>query len=512
MHNHRQKPREMRELLSKIHYNYSMDLTRAAAFPKDMANAFFYFVGIKGTGMAALAELLLRQGSRVAGSDTKEVFYTDAILHGLGIPVHEDFDPADVPAKADRVIYSAAYPPETHPQLLRGKELGIPLLSYPEALGEFSHRMNSAGIAGVHGKTTTTAIAGAIVRELGLPGCVLAGSAAANFGDRCTWTGGSDFFIAETCEYRRHFLFFSPRWIILTSVEADHMDYFKDLADIKAAFLEYCRLLPDKGTLVYCADDAGAAETAEKLRAQRPDIRFVPYGRSAQGPYRVESAAEKPGVTVFRLGGIPADFEVHIPGLHTVLNCAAAIALVSSIHREIFPAAELPREGLVRAVAGFRGSRRRSEVLGDAGGVLFMDDYAHHPSAIATTLAGLRKFYPERRIVADFMSHTYSRTAALLGDFAASFSGADFVILHKIYASARESNTGGISGKVLFEKTKSLHPQVRYCEEPMDAADLLKKELKPGDLFITLGAGDNWRLGAALYGEFRGKAAGREEA
>ncbi|MCL1817970.1 MAG: UDP-N-acetylmuramate--L-alanine ligase [Spirochaetaceae bacterium] len=474
----------------------------AAAFPQDIANSFFYCVGIKGTGMAAIAELLARQGARVGGSDTAEVFYTDAILRDLAIPFHESFDAAHVPEKADRVIYSAAYSPEAHPELLRARELGIPLMSFPEALGAFSRRMPSAGITGVHGKTTTTALAGTLVRELKLSGCVLAGSAAANFGDRSTWTGGDSFFIAETCEYRRHFLHFRPRWIVLTSVEADHLDYFKDAEDIAAAFLEYCRLLPEDGTLVYCADDEGARGIAHKLREEKPSVRFIPYGRSAEGPYRVVSITEKPGATVFRLAGIPVDFEARIPGLHTVLNCAAALALVCGIHDEIFPAAPLAHDDLARAVAAFRGSRRRSEVLGEARGILFMDDYAHHPTAIATTLAGLRSFYPGRRIVADFMSHTYSRTAALLGDFAASFSGADLVMLHKIYASAREANPGGISGKDLFEKTRRLHPRALYREEVMDAAECLKKELKADDLFITLGAGDNWRIGKALYEEF----------
>jgi UDP-N-acetylmuramate--alanine ligase len=471
-------------------------------FPKEIKNILFYFVGIKGTGMSAFAELLFRQGARITGSDVPDKFYTDEVLTKLGIPYFEGFDAAHVPEDAALVVYSAAYFPDQHPEILRAKELGLPFMPYPAALGAFSRRMPFAGIAGVHGKTTTTALAGTLVRELGLAGSVLAGSAVSNFDNNSTWPGGDRFFIAETCEYRRNFLFFRPRWIILTSIEEDHLDYFRDYEDIYSAFLAYCGGLEKGGALIYCADDRGAGRAAEELAGKRPDLRFIPYGRTAGGGYRIVSAAGKPGATVFRLAGSGAVFEARIPGFHTVLNCAAAIALVETIVADLGLASARP-ELLAKGVSAFRGSKRRSEILGETGGILFMDDYAHHPTAIKTTLKGLRSFYPDRRIVADFMSHTYSRTAALLDDFAASFSDADRLILHKIYASARETNTGGVSGKDLFEKTRIRRPGVVYFEEVMDAADYLKKELKSGDLFITLGAGDNWQLGKKLFQEMR---------
>ncbi|MDR3200779.1 MAG: UDP-N-acetylmuramate--L-alanine ligase [Spirochaetales bacterium] len=472
------------------------------AFPKEIKNTRFYFVGIKGTGMAALAELLSRLGAKITGSDVADVFYTDSVLQNLGIPFFQGFNREQVPQDAAMVVYSAAYSAHTHPELLRAKELGLPLMTYPEALGAFSRRMPFAGIAGVHGKTTTTALAGTLVRELGLAGSVLAGSAVSNFDGRSTWPGGDDFFIAETCEYRRNFLAFRPRWIILTSVEEDHLDYFKDYADIRGAFLEYCRKLEKKGALIYCADERGACEVAREIQKERPDLRCIPYGRAADGEYRISHVTQKPGATVFRLAGIDTDFEARIPGFHTVLNAAAAAALVQIIQEDL----GLPRKPetaalLAKGVSSFRGSKRRSEILGEAGGILFMDDYAHHPTALKTTLAGLRSFYPGRRIVADFMSHTYSRTAALLDGFASSFDDADLLVLHKIYASAREAKTGGVSGKDLFEKVRPLHPAAVYFEEVMDAADYLKSELRPGDLFITLGAGDNWRLGKKLFDE-----------
>jgi UDP-N-acetylmuramate--alanine ligase len=207
-----------------------------------------------------------------------------------------------------------------------------------------------------------------------------------------------------------------------------------------------------------------------------------------------------------RLAGFPGELCLRVPGRHIALDAAAALALTDSLVKAEFGAwTDEQRDAVRLALEGFRGSRRRQEILGEAAGVLFMDDYGHHPTAIKTTLAGLREFYPRRRIILRFMSHTYTRTAALLDEFAASMGSADLVALHKIYGSARETYRGGVSGKTLFEKTAEIRGGVQYVEEPLDAVDLLKKTLKPGDLFITMGAGDNWKLGAALYDYYRNK-------
>jgi len=200
--------------------------------------ASIYFVGIKGTGVCALAELIHGMGLKTAGSDTNEVFYTDGILRKLGIPFHETFDPAHISTNIDLVIHSAAYSGENNVELAEAARKNIPVMTYPQALGEFSANFDSTGIAGVHGKTTTTAMAGCLVRGLGLPAQVLVGSAAANFGGRSTLAQGDKYFIAETCEYRRHFLLFHPRRIVLTAVESDHQDYYPTYESIRDAFVE----------------------------------------------------------------------------------------------------------------------------------------------------------------------------------------------------------------------------------------------------------------------------------
>ncbi len=457
-------------------------------------------MGIKGTGMAALAEILLDRGAELSGSDGPETFYTDRILQRLGIPYAESFDPANVGSDIRLVIHSAAYDLKTNPELMTAAQRGIPVVSYPEALGLLSASCDSSGISGTHGKTTTAALSGMIVQAWDLPATILAGSEVAGFGERSTLILGRRYLVAETCEYRRHFLHFHPRRIVITGVEADHLDYFRDLADVQEAFLGYCRKLPQAGQLIINADDPGAQEVMDKIRREREDIRIVPYGRSAQGRFRIAEIDPGAGLTRFRLSGVSEPLLLRYPGIHSVYNATAALALSSCIleneGRELTD--ELSKSAAA-ALADYRGSRRRSEILGTAGGVLFIDDYGHHPTEIASTLEGLRSFYPDRRIVVDFMSHTYSRTKALLGAFASCFHAADLVVLHRIYASAREADRGGVDGRTLFEEVKSHHPQVVYFEEPRDSISYLQENLKPGDLFVTMGAGDNWRIGRQIF-------------
>ncbi|HTH13359.1 MAG TPA: UDP-N-acetylmuramate--L-alanine ligase [Spirochaetia bacterium] len=466
--------------------------------PKDTwKGKSIHMVGVKGTGMAALAELLAASGARVRGSDVAEKFFTDEILDAVGIPYAETFDSAHLDPQPDLVVHSAAYFPESNPELVEATRRGLPVLVYPEALGAFSGGFPAAaGISGVHGKTTTTALAGVVARALNLPAAVLAGSLVPDFGNRATLNLGSELFIAETCEYKRHFLHFHPSAILVTSIELDHTDYFQDYDDIFRAFFEYGQKLPPGGLLVYCADEPGALSLTSALRQSRPDLRFVPYGLRAEGEFRVVDRRFAPGESRFRLAGFGPELALRIPGTHNVLNAAGACALVFSLANRQITDGDLGPVGA--ALASFRGSRRRSQIVGEVGGILVMDDYGHHPTAVDLTLKGLRDFYPDRRIVVDFMSHTYSRTKALMNEFAGSFSAADEVVLHKIYASARETETLGIDGRTLFEATRKVHPRVSYFDEVLDAVPYYKETLRSGDLLVTMGAGDNWKAGTAF--------------
>ncbi len=480
-------------------------MTSEKLLPADLHNAVLYFVGIKGTGMSALAELMLGHGAEVYGSDTDEHFYTDSILTSLGIPYVEGFRAENVPEKADLVIYSAAYDPQIHPELLEAQRRRIPMMEYTVALGELSRDLHATGIAGVHGKTTTTAMAGIIIKELGVPAGVLVGSAVKGFSNRATYFGGSSYFVAETCEYRRHFLSFHPNQLVITSIDKDHLDYYRDYDDIESAFFEYAEKLPYGGTLIYCADDKGAARFALKFIEQRRDVTMVPYGFQAEGDFKIVDYRSEPGVHRFRLAGWKNQFKLRIPGMHSVLNGVAAAAAVHGILCAARSATSITDDSDIQAIADaletFSGSKRRSEVIGEQQGILFADDYGHHPEEIKTTLQGFRSFYPDRRLIVDFMSHTYTRTEALLPEFATAFSDADLVVLHHIYASAREK-IGSVNGKTLFKAVQHQHPHVMYFEGFDEAERELKKILQPGDLFLTMGAGDNWRIGADLYNIF----------
>lgn len=467
-------------------------------FPSSFVNFSVYLVGIKGTGLSALAELLAERGASVHGSDIAETFYTDAILKKMNIPYYEGFDSNNVDPSTQLVIHSAAYERHSHPELISAMDKGIPVITYTEALGLLSKNADSSGVAGVHGKTTTVGMAGTIAMSLELPVSVVAGGAVSSFGDRSTYIGGDKFLIAETCEYRRHFLSFSPRRLVITHVELDHTDYFKDDQDIREAFEEFAMMLPDDGQLIFCADDPGAEYVAARMKKERPEVSSIPYGFQAEGPFKIREADELPERSRFKLSGSETDFILQVPGKHNMLNAAAAAALVSELVRTWkgeCTAGDFER--IARGLKDFHGSRRRHEIVGRAGQSLIIDDYAHHPTAIRTALAGLKKFYPGKTLIVDFMSHTFSRTEALFNQFVEAFDDADILILHKIYSSAREKQ-GNINGHDLYDAIKCKRTSVYYFEEVMEALDFCLNLLKENTVFVTLGAGDNWRLGRAL--------------
>lgn len=483
--------------------------------------------------MAALVEILFHKGAVITGSDVSERFYTDEVLEKLGLHAVE-FSAANITDEVQYVIYSSAYKLDKNPDLIEAVRRGVPCLLYTQALGAYSERAYSCGVCGVHGKTSTTGLTGTILKEIDLPSQVLAGSVINSFGGTCTYTspeviepvemtaaGGFDklnhrsVFVAETCEYQRHFMSFCPQKIILTSVEPDHEDYYPTYEDIRQAFIDYICKLPEGGEVIYCADDKGACDTVSLVCEKRPDIVMLPYGEKASGDYSVTFGKVENERNSFTLGlfASKGDFALSMPGRHEVLDAAAATALVC---RLLVTAGKNPLdyyENIKRGLLNFSGGKRRSEIVGrftnkNGADVIVLDDYGHHPTAVKTTLEGYREFYKGRKIIVDFMSHTYSRTQALLPEFARCFTAADEVILHKIYSSARENPADfDITGRTLYEAVlETGQKNVHYYDEILEAADFAKAELeKPlgseypdGYLFITMGAGDNWKLGKEL--------------
>lgn len=493
-----------------------MQEINAKSLPADVRGVHIHVVGIKGTGCAALVEILHARGAIITGSDVSERFYTDEVLEKLGLtalPFSED----NITEKTQYVIHSSAYSPEKNPDLRAAVQRGIPVLLYTEALGSVSRAAYSAGVCGVHGKTTTTGLTGTLLKALDLPSQVLAGSVIASFaeGGSCTMTSPvfaqasaeeKRYFVAETCEYQRHFMSFSPQKIILTSVESDHQDYYPTYEDIRAAFIDYICLLPEGGEVFYCADDAGASDTVALAKARRADIRFVPYGTTAAGDWKVTLGETSGGLQHFTLP-LLGSCALSVPGVHNVRNATAALALVYALLCADGKDPASYADVLKKALVSFSGGKRRSEIiartktpLGEE--LIVLDDYGHHPTAIATTLAGYRAFYKNHKIIVDFMSHTYTRTAALLEEFASSFGDADVVIINKIYGSAREdARNATVTGEILAERTRAHNSATVYAGEFEEAARIALSELsKPsgksdGYLFVTMGAGDNWKVG-----------------
>lgn len=444
--------------------------------PTSFKGVHIHFVGIKGTGMAAFVEILFHNGAIITGSDISEWFYTDDILEKLGI-VPLSFSKDNISSDIDFVVYSAAYKLDSNPDLIEATQKKIPCLLYTQALGQYSERAFSCGICGVHGKTSTTGLVGTILREIDLPSQVLAGSLINSFGNSCTFTSSllknqniqneQKIFVAETCEYQRHFMSFCPKKIILTSVESDHEDCFPTFQSILDAFVDYVLKLPKNGELIYCVDDKGASEVANIVKQKRPDINFIEYGQNANNEWKIHFISCENGKNKFKVDAFDENFTLLVPGKHEVLDSVAAICLVSRLLNEFGRNPQEYINNIKTGLFNFVGGKRRSEIVGkgfiNLNEVIVIDDYAHHPTAIKTTLDGFRSFYKNKKIIVDFMSHTYSRTQALLDEFASSFDSADQIILHEIYSSARENPKDfDITGYSLYEKVLNNYKKTSF--------------------------------------------------
>lgn len=444
-----------------------------------------HFVGIKGTGMSALAQITSKiEDAIISGSDVDQRFFTDIILERAGI-ITLGFDSENV-INADLVVTSAAYD-ESHPEIAKAKELNIPILTYPQFLGKLMSRKRGVCIAGTHGKTTTTAMVGKILLDNGLDPTVVVGSDVPCIGGNAH-AGLGDLFIAESCEYRRHFLNYSPESLIITNMELDHPDYFRDLDDVILAFNELAQKLPPHGHLVIWNEDPN--KDLIKTTAQK-----VTFGISSDADFRAVNIA-------FNDSGCSFDILVHgesigsinldVSGMHNILDALAAIALTTMLG--------VPSADILRALEGFNGTKRRFERLGSRNGAVIVDDYAHHPTEIQTTLDGARRSFPGRRIRAVFQPHTFSRTEKLFYEFSQSFQEADEVLLAEIFSSAREKKSGScsITSAKLAELIGEKGISTKYFATLEEISSYLDETLDKDDLVITLGAGDIYKVGHVL--------------
>ena len=439
-----------------------------------------HFIGIAGAGMSALAELFVRRGAVVTGCDASGDATGD--LARLGIPVATGQDPAHVTGARAVVVTSAL--PRDHPEAERARALGIPVVRRAEALAEAVSGGVLIAIAGTHGKTTTTVMTTEALAAAGRDPTGVAGGRVGSWGGNLR-PGGAAVQVVEADEYDRSFLALKPAVAVVTNVEADHLDIYSNLADIRSAFVQFVALAR---TIIVCADDEGANSlplpgTAEILRygTSSSDARIA--GRD------IRVTAEGSGLGVFYDGELLGRLALRVPGLHNVRNALAAVAAGIAIGATL----DAMRPGL----EGFTGVERRFQRLGEAAGVTVIDDYAHHPTEIRATLDAARAAFPRRRIVAAFQPHLYSRTRDLAADFGSALATADLVFLTEIYP-AREQPIAGVTATLIADAVVRSGRSVTWQGGRGALAAALADTVRAGDVVLTLGAGDITRTGPEL--------------
>jgi UDP-N-acetylmuramate--alanine ligase len=445
-----------------------------------------HFVGIAGAGMSALAELLLRAGGRVSGSDLEPGTAGDA-LRALGAIVHEGHNGAYVQDAVAVVVTSAV--PSTNPELEAARARGIPVLKRAQALGALVNRGTVIAIAGTHGKTTTTAMTTAILTEARLDPTAFVGGRVGGWGGGLR-AGGHTLFVVEADEYDRSFLTLEPDVAVVTSIEADHLDVYGTASEVEAAFLEFVAAVPDDGLVAACVDDSGA----ERLVAAQPPGVALSYGTAASAALRALDVAphgrgSRFGVTLrgARLGEIT----LAAPGMHNVRNALGALAAALHVGADFDTAA--------RALAGFSGVARRFEVIGAVHDIVFVDDYAHHPTEVAATIAATRTVYPARRLVAVFQPHLYSRTRDFADAFGAALAAADVAWVTDVYA-AREQPIEGVSGALVTAAALNAGAsEVHYAATLDELGVRLPQALRAGDVCVAMGAGSIDRAVRAVH-------------
>ena len=448
-----------------------------------------HMVGIGGIGMSSIAEVLLARGFEVTGSDLRKSDIT-ARLEKLGATVYEGHEAANV-READVVVYSSAVRAHLNPETVEAGRRLIPRIKRAEMLGELMRMRQGVGIAGTHGKTTTTTMVGMMLKKAGLEPTIIVGGKVTSFGSNAV-SGRGDVIVVEADEYDRTFLRLTPVLAVVTNIEEDHLDTYADLEDIKASFVEYANRVPFFGAAILCLDD-------ENVRSVVGDIhrRVVTYGTSRQATLRAENVEQIGAATHFdvvyrseRLGAIT----LHAPGLHNVRNALAAVGVGLEL--------DLPFEQIASGLAAYEGVVRRFQIKGEAqvdgGSVLVVDDYAHHPTEVEATLEAAARGWPERRVVAVFQPHLYSRTRDLQHEFARAFYDADVLILTDVFP-AREEPIEGITGELLAGLARQYgHRDVHYVQDKHGLPARLAELTRAGDLVVTMGAGDIYTFGDAF--------------
>lgn len=431
-----------------------------------------HFVGIGGIGMSGIAEILLSLGFKVSGSDLRRSPVTDRLAQ-LGATIYEGHDGAHV-AQATVVVTSSAVSTR-NPEVLEAHARKIPVIPRAEMLAELMRLKYGIAIAGMHGKTTTTSMVAAVLAAGGLDPTVVVGGRVDALGSNA-WLGASQFLVAEADESDRSFLKLSPILAVVTNLDREHMDCYRDMEDVEGAFLAFMDKVPFYGAVTACLDNAQLAAILPRLHR-----RLFTYGIAANADYRLEIGTSDPGCSsrfvVSTKAGPLGPFELHVPGRHNMLNATAAVAVAHQL--------EVAQEKIAQGLKDFRGVDRRFQRRGEARGITVVDDYGHHPTEIRATLAAARES-TGGRIHVVFQPHRYTRTRDLLDEFGGAFTDADSVVVLPIYA-ANEEPLPGITAELLAGRIHG--PGVQFAPDFPTAVDAATSRARGGDLILTLGAG-----------------------
>jgi len=431
-----------------------------------------HFIGIGGSGMSGLARIALSHGIAVSGSDAKDSSVLSA-LGALGAKVFSDHLAHQVDG-SDFIIYSTAIG-QNNVELARARELNLPILTRAQALAILMSDSRSIAVAGTHGKTTTSSMLTVALQACGLdPSFAIGGTLTSSGSNAHRGTG--EHFVAEADESDGSFIEYRPFAAIVTNVEHDHVDYFATEADVTQAFSDFAATIAKDGYLVYCADDAGSAHLASSVQGPK----LISYGTSVGADLFIDSINLLPMGSTSRVlwkGRAIGNLSLQVPGLHNVLNAGAALAMGLSLGA---PAAEM-----LTGLASFHGTGRRFELKATVHGIRIIDDYGHHPTEVEVTLTAAKRYAGEGRLIVIFQPHRYSRTKAFMSEFAKALGIADQVVLLEIYA-ASEKPIPGVTSETIAEKMENGH----FIPNFLEASEWVIAEAKPGDVIVTLGAGD----------------------
>ena len=447
-----------------------------------------HFVGIGGIGMSGIAELLLNLGYRVSGSDVKPSDITDR-LKTLGGTLFKGHAAENIKG-ADVVVVSSAIDPE-NPEIQAAGQASIPVIPRAEMLAELMRLKYSIAIAGAHGKTSTTSIVASVLAEGGLDPTVVIGGKLKSIGSNAV-LGEGDFIVAEADESDGSFLNFSPTIAVVTNIDKEHLDFYADLDAIKSVFLNFLDRIPFYGLAVLCLDNEPIQDLIPRMKK-----RYTTYGMTSQADFQirdVEFGQQKSRFDIYHRGNKMGMINLNLPGIHNVYNATASIAVGVELN--------IAFDQIKRALETVEGVQRRLEIKGESNGVTVIDDYGHHPTEIKVTLETIEENWQNRRKVVVFQPHRYSRTRALFDEFSRAFYQSDVLVVLPIYA-ASEKKIEGVTSQNLCEEIKAHgHKEVIHADGFKAALSHLKQTLQPGDVLLTLGAGDVYKVGEEVLKKF----------